>query len=343
MNDVQGHQQSKGQQAPFISVIVTARNDNYGGNFNERFQIFLDVLSQLCEQAGLRVELIIVEWNPPNDRPLLQEQMDWPKNLEFFESRLIRVPAEIHNRFERSDRFPLLEFQAKNAGMRRARGKFVLCTNADVLFSRPLVAFLAKEKLKSGCFYRTSRWDTTDVPPKNISVDEKLQFCADHVFQRYIYDNIEPVPAPPWWKLPVADIRGAFKLWSKRLRHVKDRLYTAAAGDFFLVDRQKWLGLRGYPEFPLRVGIDSYMCVIAATSGLKQYVLGPPMGLYHPDHIRHEGHVHSDPGKYADITGFDLRAYRNHRRQMFRERKPIIFNDESWGLANQQLEETTIS
>jgi len=40
---------------------------------------------------------------------------------------------------------------AKNVGIRRARGRFVLCTNVDLLFSDKMVRFLAFGRLDERC------------------------------------------------------------------------------------------------------------------------------------------------------------------------------------------------
>ena len=37
---------------------------------------------------------------------------------------------------------------AKNVGIRRSDGEFILCTNIDIIFSDKMYAFLAKENLK---------------------------------------------------------------------------------------------------------------------------------------------------------------------------------------------------
>ena len=50
-----------------ISFVVAARNDDYGGNFLHRMQVFVDNVMTLSSQEDLSAELMIVEWNPPAD------------------------------------------------------------------------------------------------------------------------------------------------------------------------------------------------------------------------------------------------------------------------------------
>jgi hypothetical protein len=51
--------------------------------------------------------------------------------------RVITVPSDLHDTLNSTS--PVLEFHAKNVGIRRARGDFVLVTNPDILFSTALI------------------------------------------------------------------------------------------------------------------------------------------------------------------------------------------------------------
>ena len=56
--------------APYLSVVVTARNDDHGGNLLGRMQVFVDAWISQAKRHNLSSELIVVEWNPPAGRPL---------------------------------------------------------------------------------------------------------------------------------------------------------------------------------------------------------------------------------------------------------------------------------
>ena len=53
--------------------------------------------------------------------------------------RIITVPSHLHQQLRYSEHLPLFQMIAKNVGIQRARGEFVLVTNIDVLFSRQLM------------------------------------------------------------------------------------------------------------------------------------------------------------------------------------------------------------
>jgi hypothetical protein len=147
-----------------VSIIIVGRNDNYGNDgFLDRVQSCVDNIYSLSPQCGLSGELIFVEWNPPSDRPTMDSAVDWTRAT--IPTRLMRVSNAIHTTFKRSDTFNLFEYSAKNVGIHRANGEFVLCTNADMLLSKDMISFLATGTLDEGCFYRAIR--PPHIVPKN--------------------------------------------------------------------------------------------------------------------------------------------------------------------------------
>ena len=64
-----------GLASPFLSAVVTARHDNYGGNFRERIAAPLRFNYEQLSERGVPYELILVEWDPVPGRPLLCEML----------------------------------------------------------------------------------------------------------------------------------------------------------------------------------------------------------------------------------------------------------------------------
>src|SRR5204862_1688648 len=96
-----------------LSVVATTRNDDHGGNLLERTQYFIDGFVYQCKKHNLRAELILVEWNPPTDRPSLAEVLTFPKDKGDCAIRIIRVPNEIHASFDHSEKLSLFQMIAK--------------------------------------------------------------------------------------------------------------------------------------------------------------------------------------------------------------------------------------
>ena len=172
-----------GKPEPYLSIVATARNDNHGGDLLKRMQIFVNGVLEQCRRHNLPAELILVEWNPPPDRPRLAEALQWPVRDGPCSVRVIEVPPELHRRFKYSDKLPLFQMIAKNVGLRRARGRFVLATCVDLLFSDELVRFLASRHLKDNCMYRIDRHDVPAEVPAQAGFDEQLEYCRRNILR----------------------------------------------------------------------------------------------------------------------------------------------------------------
>jgi hypothetical protein len=178
--------------APHLSVVVTTRNDDHGGDPLRRLQAFVNTFDAQCRNARLDAELIVVEWNPPGDRPRLRELLRCPADLAFT-LRFVEVPADLHARLRYADVLPLFQMIAKNVGIRRARGRFVLATNMDIIFSNELVDELASGRLEPGRLYRVERHDIDAAFPIDETLERKMEYCRSHQIRVHRQDGTHPV------------------------------------------------------------------------------------------------------------------------------------------------------
>jgi hypothetical protein len=188
-----------GAGEPYLSLVVTARNDDHGGNLLHRMRAFVNGWIEQARRFGIPSELIIVEWNPPPDRPRLAEVLSWPPDFGPCQVRIIEVPAELHRRFAHADALPLYQMIGKNVGIRRARGKFVLATNIDILFSSELASFLAGQRLLDGHMYRIDRHDAMSDVPSDAPLEEQLAYCSSHLIRVNVREgtyNVSPEGRP---------------------------------------------------------------------------------------------------------------------------------------------------
>jgi len=109
-------------------------NDDHGGNLLGRMQVFVDAWINQAKRHNLSSELIIVEWNPPAGRERLAKALRWPIDTGPCQVRIIEVPPEVHARYQQAAALPCTKMIAKNVGIRRARGEFILSTNIDIVF-----------------------------------------------------------------------------------------------------------------------------------------------------------------------------------------------------------------
>lgn len=178
-------------ETPYLSIVTTARNDNHGGNMLRRMQIFINGVIEQCRRHQLPAELIIVEWNPPVDKPRLTQALSWPVENSPCTVRIIEVPPDVHQQLKYSGSLPLFQMIAKNVGIRRARGQFVLATNIDLLFNDDLFKFLASRQLRAGKLYRLDRYDVSSDVPLEAPLEEQLAYCEQNILRINHRDGIE--------------------------------------------------------------------------------------------------------------------------------------------------------
>jgi hypothetical protein len=172
------------QPAPLLSVVAVSRNDDHGGNMRGRMQHFVDGFVAQCRRHGLDAELILVEWNPPPDRPPLNEILQWPADLGPASIRIVTVPQDVHTGFAQSSQLPLFQMIGKNVGIRRARGRFVLATNVDILLDDATVRYL-RDRLVPGKMVRIDRYDVPSDLPEEVPFEQVLADCD----KRFFYVN----------------------------------------------------------------------------------------------------------------------------------------------------------
>jgi hypothetical protein len=170
------------EAAIHLSIVATSRNDDHGGFLTRRTQHFVDGLIAQCKRHGLRAELILVEWNPPPGRASLVQELKWPDHTGPCDIRIITVSAEVHRTFQHADKIRLFQMLAKNAGIRRARGEFVLATNIDILFSDDAIRHL-RDRLQPGFLYLADRVDVPAEVPTVDGFDGVLKFCEARAFR----------------------------------------------------------------------------------------------------------------------------------------------------------------
>jgi hypothetical protein len=113
---------SPGGNRPSIAAVVVDRNYDYMPDFKERLQATIE-----WNVRFLIGEDIFVGWNPPPDHVRLSISLE----KRFKCLRAYVVPPEIHQVICENEHVPLLEFHAKNVGIRRARSEWMTATNVD--------------------------------------------------------------------------------------------------------------------------------------------------------------------------------------------------------------------
>jgi hypothetical protein len=408
---------------PYLSVVATTRNDNHGGDLIPRTQMFIDGLAAQATRHRVPLELVLVEWNPPPDRPSLAEEMRWPKSTPFYRARIITVPADIHATIDPESRLPLYQMIGKNVGIRRARAPFVLATNIDLLFSDALFQKL-KRGLRPDRVYRADRYDFDASIPPNASIDDALAHGKKHTIRMqkangiYVKKNgtwVNIVPSPylhvlnaikyglddarevvtgrilasefcsystarrlTLAALPFALVLRLFQrayasllrrpveysrlddIARKRFSEIRraithwrkfTRLHTNACGDFTLLSRDNWFRLSGYPEWVMYSwNIDSIFLLQADAYRIATHIFATNACTYHVEHgdgwtPEHETALFNGLRERGiKYLGYDdLCGISEELGQIRKQRHGKLFNGKSWGLADRDLPELTIT
>ncbi len=338
--------------APYLSIVTYVRNDGYTPDYDRRVKRATRCLVHQLGVAGLESELILVEWNPRDDRPLILDEMNEFAN-DHVTVRGYVVPAHYHNRYLGSSEGGL-HIDAPNVGLRRARGRFLLPKASDTFLSKALVDLLATRTLSENGIYRSDRFDVE----QDVSDHDALD---DAAFLIYL-ENLEghrctKLRQPEHWR-------------------IRD-LHTNACGDFTLMSRQLWHKVRGYPadRTTLSLDLDSLLLHLAAASGGEEICLPEACRVIKPVHSRLHALRTSQvwkpwqrkldnylERKYGHLLAHRARILLNYPRRQVRhipsvlgpsaERnlawpayrwahgaKPRLTQDKDWGLANEPLVE----
>ena len=238
--------------AVFLSVVLTGRNDDHGSHFSRRFIKALRFNDGHLLEHGIDHEFVFVEWAPSAGRRWLVDLVasEFPEVLSRCRWWLVDPRYEAACALNRDLSYP--EFLAKNVGIRRAAGQFVLSSNCDACFGREVLNRCARQLLTPGILYRAIRHD--------LKLGLDLQDLD--------------------WSL-LEDSRNH----ASRSGTLRPPFFQGGTGDFVMLDRETFHRLRGFNEIYrlARVGIDRNMLLHAYRNNVPIEDIGG--AVYHINHI----------------------------------------------------------
>lgn len=266
-----------------FSIIVVGRNDNYGGDFSLRLKTTMDWNVKQLPGA----ELIYVEWNKiegrDSDCPWIEER--------YPDAKCFTVSENVHRSITTNPKMPVMEYFAKNIGMRKAGRTWLLMINADCLIGNDVVKNLRRlsKKYVYGTHYLSFKWDGKPI------TDAHLNDKRTHVVV---------FPSPPGMG-PVV-------------------------GNFILTHRDNWLRAGGYDETltNVRAGVDTNGLHQLLHSGLKPMILGTHFHLDHPESIVHGANAthgthafNNIPYKNSPNWGFNDKQFKHISKRIWQLEK----------------------
>jgi hypothetical protein len=349
---------------PYLSFIIAGRSDNYGGDLHIRIQSFLRFLHySLGGGAGL-FEIVVCDWNPPRPGRLMRTDFDWS---QFDAVRFVEVGPELHRRYAGDAKYPILDYVARNAAIRRARGTYVCVLNQDIYLSRGVADIIAQRRLQDGVFYRADRCDfhaDFGLAPEAFERHMLAHTFIINCRHRGLFD---PIALPVAEGTPMAQWPSSRPLLADEVtrpgpvavsRHrspavlrqtfgppempdpVKASqfqtiigalgLHTNACGDFLLAPKAAFERVNGFIETSkFYMHTDCYGVVQLSAAGFAQALFINPCVIFHSDHSRADRLDRAEPVSYDE---HQLRWLR-----IFMGEADFRLNDAGWGLARYDL------
>jgi hypothetical protein len=254
---------------PYISFVTYGRNDGYTPDYSKRAARAVSCLAGGLEQAGIASEIVFMEWNPPAERPLLVDLFEFPKTRRHVSIRAFIAPPEYHQGVAGAREAGFNAGEAANAGIRRARGRFITPKASDTFFSPEVLKKIAAHDLDADTVYRIDRHD--------VAIDDNSIWGLD---DDALLAQLAALPSTP-------------HAWIQQSRHWRLReLHTNACGDFTLMSAAYWNYMRGHVRDSnvLALDIDSLVLHAAAALGVRECRWPDDCRVYKPSH----GRVHSE-------------------------------------------------
>ena len=219
-----------------ISLVVVGRNDNYGGDFSARLKTTIDWNYNQFPNT----ELIYVEWNTIEDRP---SETEWIAK-RYPNAKCYIVPENIHQQYAGNPKIKMMEYFAKNLGVRKASNEWIAIVNADVLIGKEAFNNLNKvnKEYAYGTHYINIKWNGEEITESFLN-------------NKAIEIN----------------------------RFSTNTKIMSVVGNFLLMHKSNWLKMKGYDENlkDVRLGVDNNGLKQIYYLGIKTAVAGYH---YHLDH-----------------------------------------------------------
>lgn len=310
---------------PYLSIVVTGRNDHFANGFENRSQFFIHQLAKSFKKVPTAsFEFIFVDYAtdyPKN--PYLYEIFDWPPEL-INRTRIIIVPEAFHK--ETAARLysstPFLEYVAKNIGIWRSKGEFVLTMNPDSILSTNFIECISGRNLNEGFLYQTTRFCLDDEMLLSNTIEEVLKL------------NEEPWNQKKYNFKDYYDIGRKSFTFYRQAHNFESYLFRAGAGDFLLMSRKLWDAIGGFHEMKFNTHVDNLL-------NLKMFKLitGFPK-MFLPYTIIHQEHPHINPvyGTIDSILNVFLQYLHHGRTNIL----PFESDRLDWGYKNITFKEIHI-
>ena len=290
-----------------ITAVIVSRNDNYGGHLNERTTYAINSAINTYD------EVIYVDWNSPTHSLLwdIKDNLQLKGNIKH-----IVIPPDAAKILTNYNEHAQLccEVLARNIGIRRATGDYIISTNIDIIHpKREDIESIINNSDNNTMFTLSRREVTWDIINKFHGGE--MNFQEWDKLRDYIYINSEE------------RIQGETTVDGDNYSIIN------CCGDFQLAPKHIWNEIKGFEEeliYPLYADTNVQKKSIKHGFNLKA-IFNPPMF-----HINH-GSKGWGGGGFAE--GINKKANDIHQAVTFQEQTK---NPITWGFSNIEIEYETL-
>ena len=290
-----------------ISAIIISRNDNYGGHLNKR------AIYAINSAINTYDEVIYVDWNSPTHSLLwdIKDNLQLKGNLKHFV-----IPPDAAKVLTNYNEHAQLccEVLARNIGIRRATGDYIVSTNIDIIHpKREDIESIINNSDNNTMFTLSRREVTWDII-KEFHGGE-IKFQEWNKLRDYIYINSEE------------------RVQNEATVSGDNYSIINCCGDFQLAPKHIWNEIKGFEEeliYPLYADTNVQKKSVKHGFNLKA-IFNPPMF-----HINH-GSKGWGGGGFAE--GINKKANDIHQAVTFQEQTK---NPNTWGFSNIEIEYETL-
>lgn len=339
-------------QEPLLSICMCLRNDNYGGDQEERFKTFINYYSKIQKKYEGYFEFVICDYNSPSKKYVHQMKIPW---MALSPIKFVVVTQEQNKKKFLGKGRPILDYVGRNVAVRHARAKNILILNQDIFVSESIFNFIIKKKLDSKYFYRADRWDVPfDIirksSPEHLMSEAEKHLIKVHRRHDARYNDIS-IFCSPFDSYKVCskiqdgeelDILNSIiyrntshnaqkPLCKQSWEFEKIGLHTNACGDFIITPKEAWEKIHGaYEATEFYIHLDSYLICQLSGAGYQQAIFQLPHRIIHADHDRS-----------GRLNFKETITYGEHRVRLAKIALGLEapqLNNEKWGFADQHLQ-----
>jgi len=283
-----------------ISAVIISRNDNYGGNLKERATYCLNSAIDTYD------EVFYIDWNSSTHSLLydIKDNLELKGNLKHMVISPEIVSIITNNDFNAQK---CCEVLARNIGLRRATGDWILSTNIDVIQPKRDELEKTLNHLDKDTFYTISRRHTDWTQIKEFHKGEikfnKWKELRDHLIlnseERHYEENV---------------VNG------------DDYSIINCCGDYQIAPKHIWKEIRGMEE-------DLIYCLYTDTNIQKKAVMHGfnLKAIYNPALF----HIEHGRGGGGFLDGINKKTNDPYRAIVHQEK---TLNTESWGFGETEIE-----